>query len=158
MYKTGSSIDIHRLVPGKGIILGGIIVPCDYQATAHSDGDVVLHALTEAILGALGLGDLGEHFPDSDPKYKGIASSYFVNVALDLLKEHHFRLVNVDCMICLESPKLGAYKAEIRQNVAKLLKLEAEQVNIKAGTFEKVGPIGHHEAVLALCSVLIENS
>jgi 2-C-methyl-D-erythritol 2,4-cyclodiphosphate synthase len=158
MHKVGNSIDIHRLVKGSGIVLGGVHIPCEYKSEAHSDGDVVLHALTEAIFGALGSSDLGEHFPDNDPIYQGMDSSYFVNEALKLLKHSGYHLVNIDCSISLENPKLGKYKELIKENIAKLTSLTKKDIAIKAGTFEKVGPIGHNEAVLAWVVVLIENS
>ena len=157
MLKIGSSMDIHSLVKGRKLILGGIIVESEYGCYAHSDGDVLLHSITEAIIGALGKGDLGEHFPDGDDKYKDIDSSILLNNILGIMKKEHYVINNLDCSIILEKPKLGKYKEKIRQNVARLLSINEANVNIKAGTMEGIGEIGKNEAVMAFCSILLES-
>lgn len=157
MLKIGSSMDIHPLVKGRKLILGGIIIESEYGCYAHSDGDVLLHSITEAIIGALGKGDLGEHFPDSDDKYKDIDSSILLNNILEIMKKEHYVINNLDCSIILEKPKLGKHKEKIRQNVARLLSINEANVNIKAGTMEGIGEIGKNEAVMAFCSILLES-
>lgn len=157
MLKIGSSMDIHLLVKGRKLILGGIIIESEYGCYAHSDGDVLLHSITEAIIGALGKGDLGEHFPDSDDKYKDIDSSILLNNILGIMKKEHYVINNLDCSIILEKPKLGKHKEKIRQNVARLLSINEANVNIKAGTMEGIGEIGKNEAVMAFCSILLES-
>ncbi len=157
MLKIGSSMDIHPLVKGRKLILGGIIIEGEYGCYAHSDGDVLLHSITEAIIGALGKGDLGEHFPDSDDKYKDIDSSILLNNILGIMKKEHYVINNLDCSIILEKPKLGKHKEKIRQNVARLLSINEANVNIKAGTMEGIGEIGKNEAIMAFCSILLES-
>ncbi|MFA6935836.1 MAG: 2-C-methyl-D-erythritol 2,4-cyclodiphosphate synthase [Bacilli bacterium] len=157
MLKIGSSMDIHPLVKGRKLILGGITIESEYGCYAHSDGDVLLHSITEAIIGALGKGDLGEHFPDSDDKYKDIDSSILLNNILEIMKKEHYVINNLDCSIILEKPKLGKHKEKIRQNVARLLSINEANVNIKAGTMEGIGEIGKNEAVMAFCSILLES-
>lgn len=157
MLKIGSSMDIHPLVKGRKLILGGIIIESEYGCYAHSDGDVLLHSITEAIIGALGKGDLGEHFPDSDDKYKDIDSSILLNNILGIMKKEHYVINNLDCSIILEKPKLGKYKEKIRKNIARLLSINEANVNIKAGTMEGIGEIGKNEAVMAFCSILLES-
>ncbi|MDD4123801.1 MAG: 2-C-methyl-D-erythritol 2,4-cyclodiphosphate synthase [Bacilli bacterium] len=157
MLKIGSSMDIHPLVKGRKLILGGITIESEYGCYAHSDGDVLLHSIIEAIIGALGKGDLGEHFPDSDDKYKDIDSSILLNNILGIMKKEHYVINNLDCSIILEKPKLGKHKEKIRQNVARLLSINEANVNIKAGTMEGIGEIGKNEAVMAFCSILLES-
>ena len=157
MLKIGSSMDIHPLVKGRKLILGGIIIESEYGCYAHSDGDVLLHSITEAIIGALGKGDLGEHFPDSDNKYKDIDSSVLLNNILGIMQKEKYVINNLDCSIILEKPKLGTNKGKIRKNIAKLLSINESNVNIKAGTMEEIGEIGKNKAVMAFCSILLES-
>ena len=156
MFKVGSSMDIHKLVVKKPLILGGVKISSKYGALAHSDGDVVFHAITEAIIGALSLGDLGDHFPDDNPKYKNYDSSKFVLSAMKLLIKHKYSISNLDVSIILETPKLKSNKIKIKNNVCRLLKLNKDQVNIKAGTNEGLGDIGQSKAVLAFATILIK--
>ncbi len=156
MIKIGSSIDVHQLVAKRKLILGGIHIPSKLGAKAHSDGDVVLHAITEAIIGALAKGDLGDHFPPTDPQYKNYDSSKFVLKAMELLKKEKYRINNVDITIILQDPKLGKNKILIRDNIVKLMKLKKEQVNVKAGTAEKLGEIGKGKGVISFVTLLIE--
>ncbi len=148
---VGFGYDCHRLAKGEQLILGGIEIDSESGTVAHSDGDVVLHALCDALLGAGGLGDIGEHFPDTEPKYKGADSSFFINEVLRLLNDKGFSLINIDVTIILEKPKLGEYKQQIRENTARLCGLADERVNIKAKTSEKLGFAGRSEGVEAYC-------
>ena len=156
MIKIGSSIDVHQLVAKRKLILGGIHIPSKLGAKAHSDGDVVFHAITEAIIGALAKGDLGDHFPPTDPQYKNYDSSKFVLKAMELLKKEKYRIINIDITIILQDPKLGKNKILIRDNIVKLMKLKKEQVNVKAGTAEKLGDIGKGKGVISFVTLLIE--
>ena len=154
--RIGFASDIHRLVEGRRLILAGVIVPFELGEKAHSDGDVVYHAVAESILGALALGDLGKHFPDSDQKYKDIDSSFIVKEVVKMMKERGCAINNIDVSITLEKPKLKDYIDAMRQNLAKLLETKIENVSIKAGTNEGVGPLGRNEAVKAESIVLLK--
>jgi 2-C-methyl-D-erythritol 2,4-cyclodiphosphate synthase len=156
VIKIGSSIDVHQLVAKRKLILGGINIPSKLGAKAHSDGDVVFHAITEAIIGALAKGDLGDHFPPTDPQYKNYDSSKFVIKAMELLKKEKYQINNVDITIILQDPKLGKNKVLIRDNIVKLMKLKKDQVNVKAGTAEKLGDIGKGKGVISFVTLLIE--
>lgn len=145
--RIGFSKDIHKLVKGRNLVLGGIIIPSEFGEEAHSDGDVLLHAIGEAILGALSLGDLGTHFPDNDPHYKDIKSTLLIESIMEMVSKKHYRINNVDAFISLEAPKLKDYIPLIRTNIANLLKVKEDQVSIKAGTNEKMGPVGKGEAI-----------
>ena len=154
--RIGFASDIHRLVENRPLILGGVHVPFDKGELAHSDGDVVYHALAESILGALALGDLGTHFPDNDPQYKDIDSALLVKEVVRLMKEKNYRVGNVDISITLEQPKLKEFILEMRENVASLLKVDISQVSIKAGTNEKLDAVGMSLAVKAESIILLE--
>jgi 2-C-methyl-D-erythritol 2,4-cyclodiphosphate synthase len=156
VIKIGSSIDVHQLVTKRKLILGGINIPSKLGAKAHSDGDVVFHAITEAIIGALAKGDLGDHFPPTDPQYKNYDSSKFVIKAMELLKKEKYIINNIDITIILQEPKLGKNKVLIRDNIVKLMKLKKDQVNVKAGTAEKLGDIGKGKGVISFVTLLIE--
>lgn len=158
VIKIGSSIDIHQLVAKRKLVLGGIIVPSKVGPKAHSDGDVVYHALAEAIIGALAKGDLGEHFPNTNPKYKNYDSSRFVIEANKLMKKEGYQINNIDISIILEKPNLTKYKKLIKLNIVKLLKLKNDQVNVKAGTSEKLGEIGKGKALVAFVTLLIKKA
>jgi 2-C-methyl-D-erythritol 2,4-cyclodiphosphate synthase len=144
------------MVAGRPLILGGLTIehPCGLEG--HSDADVVLHALTDALLGAAGLGDIGDVFPDTDPQFKGRDSSYFLLDTLAQIKQKGYRLINVDLTVFAERPKLGPRKHEIRQNLARLLGLDQDAVNVKAKTGEKVGAIGRAEAIACQAIVLMD--
>jgi 2-C-methyl-D-erythritol 2,4-cyclodiphosphate synthase len=152
---VGLGHDTHRLEPGRRLVLGGVEIPHDRGPVAHSDGDVLLHALTDALLGAAGLGDIGEWFPDSDPKWQGADSREFVRAATDAVREQGWHITNVDGTIFAQRPKLSEHKHSIRESLAKLLDLRIELVNIKAKTGERVGPIGREEAIAADVVVLL---
>ena len=154
--RIGFSSDIHRLGAGRKLMLGGVDVPHWQGEIAHSDGDVVYHALAESILGALALGDLGKHFPDSDPKYKDINSAFIVKEVVKMMEDAGFAVKNIDISIYLEQPKLKPYIEKMRQNIASLLKVEVSQVSVKAGTNEGLDAIGMQMAVKAESIILLE--
>lgn len=154
-YRIGWGSDLHRLTDGDGIRLGGITIPCPWKSEAVSDGDVLLHALVDAILGACGLGDIGDHFPESKVR-RGADSTLFLRYALDLLANRGGRVVNADCVVDIERPRLGETKPLIRDNLARLLGVTADRVNVKAKTAEGLGPVGGGLAIAAQAVVLAE--
>ena len=154
--RIGFASDIHRLVEGRKLILAGVVVPAPFGESAHSDGDVVFHAVGESILGALALGDLGKHFPDTDPQYKDIDSSILIKRIVEMMKERNYVINNIDISITLERPKLKDYILKMRENLANLLETDIANVSIKAGTNEKIGPLGNAEAVKAEAIVLLK--
>ena len=154
--RIGFASDIHRLVEGRKLMLAGIHVPANFGEQAHSDGDVVFHACAEAILGALALGDLGTHFPDSDNQYKDIDSSILVKRVVAMMKDNGCQINNVDISITLEKPKLKDYIFSMRENLAGLLETDIKNVSIKAGTNEGLDALGKGEAVKAEAIVLLK--
>jgi 2-C-methyl-D-erythritol 4-phosphate cytidylyltransferase/2-C-methyl-D-erythritol 2,4-cyclodiphosphate synthase len=152
---VGFGFDVHRLAEGESLVLAGVTIPSPIGTVAHSDGDVILHALVDALLGALALGDIGEHFPDSDPQWKGASSDRFVRHAVQLVDNAGCRIVNVDCTLVLESPKILPFKAQMRANVASMCGLPIERVAMKATTSERIGYVGRKEGVHAfvICEV-----
>lgn len=155
LFRVGLGHDTHRLEPGRPLVLGGVVIPHDRGPIAHSDGDVLLHALTDALLGAVGLGDIGEWFPDNDPKWQGADSKQFVTAATQEIRKRGWHITNVDCTIFAQQPKLSAHKPIIRESLAEILDLQIDLVNIKAKTGERVGPIGREEAISADAIVLL---
>lgn len=158
MIRVGIGYDTHRLGPGRPLILGGIHIEHALGLIGHSDADVVLHAVTDALLGAAGLGDIGDAFPDTDPANKDRDSSFFISDALARLAKTGYRIVNADVNILAQEPKLGPIKQRIRENLARLLELEVAMVNVKAKTGERVGAIGRSEAIGCQAIVLITSS
>ena len=140
--RTGLGWDVHRLVSGKALILGGVTVPSEFGLEGHSDADILAHAITDAILGAAALGDIGMHFPDTDPRWKGSDSLVFLRHAKDLAEALGYRIVNVDSTIVLEQPKLKDYRQVIRERVAEAVGVEVDRVSVKFKTAEKLGPVG----------------
>ena len=155
--KIGLGYDIHRLVPGRPLRLGGVGVPSPLGLLGHSDGDVVLHALCDALLGAAALGDIGDHFPDTDPAYAGIDSARLVAATLDKLAAAGFAPANIDVTILAEQPRLGPHKQAIRHRLAGLLRLHPTCVSVKAKTNEGLDAVGRGEAIAAHVAALIEN-
>ena len=155
--RIGFASDIHELVENRKLILAGVVVPFEKGEKAHSDGDVVYHALGEAILGALALGDLGTHFPDNDDKYKDMDSSLIIKEIRRMMDEKGYKINNVDISITLERPKLKNYIFDMRNNVANLLDTSIDNVSIKAGTNEKMDELGKGNAVKAEAIVLLIN-
>ncbi|WP_300670450.1 2-C-methyl-D-erythritol 2,4-cyclodiphosphate synthase [Desulfoluna sp.] len=154
--RIGKGYDVHRLVEGRELILGGVKVPYEKGLLGHSDADVLLHAMCDALLGAAGLGDIGEHFPDSDPQFKGISSLLLLAHCVALLGRKGYEVVNVDATLLAEKPKISPYKSAMRDNIAEVLCLDLEDVNIKATTTEGLGPVGREEGMAALCVALIK--
>jgi len=147
IQRIGIGTDLHRLEPGGGLRLGGVTIPFDRQATGHSDGDVVLHAVVDAICGAAGLPDIGEHFPDTDPQYKNADSGTLLRTVVEEMAEMGYAVMNVDVVVHAERPKLSPHKEAIRQSVAGLVGLPVERISIKAKTNEGTDAIGRGEAV-----------
>ena len=153
--RIGSGIDIHAFGPGNFVMLGGIQVPHSHGVLAHSDGDVVLHALCDALLGAAGLGDIGQHFRDTDPQWKGADSKSFVRSVMNMLLIRKLRVGNADITVLAEAPKVGPVRDQIRRQVAELLEVPEEQVNVKATTTERLGFLGRGEGIAAQAVVLL---
>lgn len=156
--RTGSAYDVHRLEKGDGLLLGGVKIPCEYKTVAHSDGDVLLHALSEAILGALAIGDLGTFFPPEDEKTAGMDSKKILGLALSKAKELGFEVYNVDLSLILERPKVKAYIPTIRENLAKCLGMDVKDISVKAGTNEGLDSLGQGEGVGCFCTLLLVSS
>ena len=156
-YRTGLGWDNHRIVAERPLILGGVTIPSAFGLEGHSDADVLTHAITDAILGAAALGDIGMHFPDSDPRWKGADSLQFLKHALDLAREAGFELVNVDSTVILERPKLKDYRGAIRETLATTLGLAVDRVSVKFKTAEKVGPVGEGKSAEAQAVVTLRH-
>jgi len=154
--RIGSGFDVHAFGPGDSIVLGGVRIPHTRGVIAHSDGDVVLHALCDAMLGAAGLGDIGMHFPDSDPVWKGADSRRFVESVLQMLTVRKWKVGNVDITLLAQTPKVSPYRLEIRRALAQMLGVTENQVNIKATTTEHLGFVGRSEGLAAQAVVLLE--
>jgi 2-C-methyl-D-erythritol 2,4-cyclodiphosphate synthase len=155
-FRVGIGHDTHRLEPGEGLRLGGIDIAHDRRAIGHSDADVLLHAVTDALLGAAALGDIGEMFPDTDETNRGRDSAEMLAIAHSRVREAGYRVVNIDCIVFAERPKLAPHKENIQKRVAQLLEIDAANVGLKAKTGEHVGPVGKEEAIMAECVVLLE--
>ncbi len=158
MIRIGFSKDVHPLVEGEPFILGGILIDHHKGTVGHSDGDCLLHAVAEAILGACALGDLGKFFPDTEEKYKGYDSKLILKEVFDYIYNKGYEVINVDCMISLEKPKLQPYIKEMRQTIADLLKCSRKQISVKATTFEGLGFVGGEEGVICEAVVLLEGT
>ncbi len=155
-YRSGLGWDIHRLAAGRPLILGGVRVSSEVGLEGHSDADVLAHAVTDAILGAAAAGDIGMHFPDSDPLWRGADSMTFLRHAMALIADKGFRLVNVDSTVILERPKLKDYRQAIREKLAATLGLSVDQVSVKFKTAEKTGPVGEGHAAEAQAIATLE--
>lgn len=153
--RVGHGHDTHRLAAGRKLILGGVVVDSDRGLVGHSDADVLLHAIIDALLGALGLGDIGQWFPDTDPAWAGADSAELLKTTMEEVHTRGWSLVNVDCTVFAERPKLAPHKPQMRGRLAELLDTEIEAVNVKAKTGEAVGPIGREEAIAADAVVLL---
>lgn len=155
-FRIGLGHDTHRLGPGDRLMLGGIAIPHDRAALGHSDADVLLHAITDALLGAASLGDIGEMFPDTDPANRGRDSAEMLRAAVDRVRDAGWRLVNLDCVIFAQRPKILPHRPAIRRRIADILGVDEQAVWLKAKTGEHVGPIGEELAIAAECVVLVE--
>jgi 2-C-methyl-D-erythritol 2,4-cyclodiphosphate synthase len=155
-FRIGQGYDVHAFSSGDHVMLGGERIAHTQGVLAHSDGDVLLHALCDALLGAAGLGDIGMHFPDNDPRWRGADSRTFIRHARALLRERGYRVVNADATVIADAPKLGPYREAMRANIALDLETDIERVNVKATTSEGVGFIGRREGLACTACVLIE--
>jgi 2-C-methyl-D-erythritol 2,4-cyclodiphosphate synthase len=156
--RIGQGFDVHAFGEGDHVMLGGVRIPYGRGVVAHSDGDVVIHALCDAVLGALGEGDIGRHFPDSDPRYRGADSRVFLRTVAEMMRSAGFKLVNADLTVLAEAPRIAAHRGAIAANLAADLGVEARFINIKATTTERLGFIGRGEGLAALASVLLEHA
>jgi 2-C-methyl-D-erythritol 2,4-cyclodiphosphate synthase len=156
--RIGEGWDTHALVEGRPLMLGGVQIPFEKGLLGHSDADVLLHAITDALLGAAGLGDIGQHFPDTDATYKGADSAKLLRTAYDHVKQLGWHLGNVDCTVVAQAPKLAPHRSDIRSSIAKALGVAESQVNVKAKTAEKMGPVGEGLSMEARAVVLIHKS
>lgn len=157
-FRIGHGFDLHRLEPGRRLIVGGVDFQHDHGCVAHSDGDVVYHALTDAILGALGMEDIGQLFPDTDPEWKDTDSTIFVSAAVLKMKQAGYQVGNVDITVILQRPKLSPHKSQIRQNIARLTGVGLDRVNIKGKTHEKVDAIGQGHAIACHVVALLQKT
>lgn len=154
-FRIGSGVDFHQLAEGRELWLGGIKIPHYKGAVGHSDADVLLHAICDAMLGALALGDIGKHFPDSDDAYKGIDSKILLAKTSAIIKEKGYKVVNLDTTLCLELPKIMPYTAQMRSIIAEILGVTEADISIKATTTEKMGFAGREEGLFAYATVLL---
>lgn len=156
MYRIGQGIDFHQLAEGRELWLGGVLIPHTKGAVGHSDADVLLHAICDAMLGALALGDIGKHFPDTDMKYKGIDSKILLKHVYELITSKGYKLVNIDSTLLLQAPKIKPYIEQMQQAIANIVGLTLDDVSIKATTTEHLSFIGREEGVVATANVLLQ--
>jgi 2-C-methyl-D-erythritol 2,4-cyclodiphosphate synthase len=157
-FRIGQGWDVHRIVAGRPMILGGVVIPSEFGLEGHSDADILSHAITDALLGALALGDIGMHFPDTDPRWKDGDSLMFLRHARELVAAQGYRIANVDSTVILERPKLKDYRAAIREKLARTLRLAPEQVSVKFKTAERLGPVGEGLSAEAQAVVLLSRA
>ena len=157
-YRTGLGWDVHRTGPNRSLIIGGIKIAAEFGLEGHSDADILLHAITDALLGAAALGDIGMHFPDSDPEWKGADSVRFLEQALELVRGQGYQLINVDSTVILERPKLKDFRLPIREKLAGILGIELDRVSLKFKTAEKVGPVGEGRSAEAQAIVTLSRT
>ena len=154
--RIGQSKDIHRLVEGRDLIIGGVKIPYEKGLLGHSDADVLLHAIIESLIGAMGLKDIGTHFPDTDPKYKGISSLLLLDETYKMLEENSYKIVNIDSLINIEKPKMAPHIDQMRANIAEHLHCDVSQINVKATRGEGLGFVGRGEGAIAYAVCLID--
>ncbi len=154
-YRIGSGVDFHQLVHGRELWIGGIKIPHHKGAVGHSDADVLLHAICDALLGALALGDIGKHFPNNDDNYKNIDSKILLSKTYELIKARSYRVVNVDSTLCLEEPKIISFVPQMQSVIASILEVTSEDVSVKATTTETMGFAGREEGLFASATVLL---
>ncbi|AGT30545.1 2-C-methyl-D-erythritol 2,4-cyclodiphosphate synthase [Geobacillus genomosp. 3] len=158
MFRIGQGFDVHQLVEGRPLIIGGVHIPYEKGLLGHSDADVLLHAVADACLGAIGAGDIGRHFPDTDPRYKDADSTELLAHVWTLVRQEGYALVNADCIIIAQKPKMAPHIEEMKAVIARLLEAERSQVNVKATTTEKLGFTGREEGIAAQVVVLLQKS
>ena len=156
--RIGQGFDVHKFAEGRPLIIGGIAIPHEKGLTGHSDADVLLHTITDAALGAIGEGDIGRHFPDTDAAYKDADSAVLLEKIWELVKEKGYRLGNIDCTIIAQKPKMSPYIEQIRARVAELLEADVSQVNVKATTTEQLGFTGREEGIASMATILLVKS
>jgi len=154
--RIGQSTDIHPLVEGRPLILGGVLIESPLGCLGHSDADALTHAIAETILGALALGDLGKHFPDTDPRYKGISSLLILKEVVAKMKAMNYTIGNIDALVLLEKPKMAPYIPAMKEKLCEILEIQADQLNLKATRGEKLGFVGHSEGLVAQAVCLLE--
>jgi 2-C-methyl-D-erythritol 2,4-cyclodiphosphate synthase len=154
-FRTGLGFDVHAFVEGRKLIIGGIEIPFDKGLEGHSDADVLLHAICDAMLGALALGDIGIHFPNTDLKWKNADSAFLLKHVNELINSKGYELGNLDCVLAMQNPKISPYVEQIRNRISELLNADAEQISIKATTTEKLGFVGRTEGVVSFATVLL---
>jgi 2-C-methyl-D-erythritol 2,4-cyclodiphosphate synthase len=157
-FRIGFGIDFHQLVEDRDLWIGGIQIPHHKGAMGHSDADVLLHAICDAMLGALALGDIGLHFPDTDPTFKGIDSKLLLQRTYQLITAKGYRVVNIDSSLCLEAPKIKPYVKQMEQTIANIVGVQPEDVSVKATTSERMGFVGREEGLVAYANVLLQKS
>jgi 2-C-methyl-D-erythritol 2,4-cyclodiphosphate synthase len=157
-WRVGQGWDVHALVPGRDLIMGGVTIPFSKGLLGHSDADVLLHALIDALLGAMGKGDIGEHFPDTDPQWKNADSKKLLSTVAQSLRQEGWQVVNVDSTVVAQAPRLASHLPLMRETVAGLLGTDPQRVNIKAKTAEKMGPVGQGQSIEAQAVVLIRST
>ena len=155
MFRVGQGFDVHEFAEGRPLIIGGIEVPSDKGLLGHSDADVLLHTVTDAALGAIGEGDIGHHFPDTDPEWEGADSAKLLSFIWDKVEAKGYTLGNVDCTIMAQAPKMAPYIEQMRNRIAELLNAEPSQVNVKATTTEKLGFVGRKEGIASMATILL---
>jgi len=153
--RVGIGYDIHKLVEGRPLVLGGVTIPFDQGLEGHSDADVLCHAICDALLGAAGEGDIGLHFPDTDPRYKDIDSIYLLSQVYKIIRDKGFSVINIDATVLAESPKLQSFREAMQQNIAEAVATASSRVNVKATTMEGLGSVGKKEGIAAICTALI---
>jgi len=156
MFRIGQGFDVHQLTEGRPLIIGGITIPYEKGLLGHSDADVLLHTVTDAVLGAIGEGDIGRHFPDTDPEFKDVDSAKLLEHVWSLVESRGYELVNADCTIIAQKPKMAPYIEQMKNRIAELLKSTPEQVNVKATTTEKLGFTGRGEGIASQAVVLLK--
>lgn len=154
-FRTGQGIDFHRLEPGRKLWIGGILIQHDRGCVAHSDGDVLLHAICDALLGAAGLNDIGHQFPDNNPQYSGIDSKILLEKTVSLIRKEGYEIVNIDSTVCLEKPRIAPYIPEIKKIIAGITGINTGDISVKATTTEKMGFTGREEGIFAIAAVLL---
>lgn len=156
--RIGFGYDVHQLVKNRKLIIGGVQIPHETGLLGHSDADVLVHAIMDSILGAMALGDIGHHFPDTDEKYKDVSSLYLLSCVKEIMKENKYEIGNIDSTIAAEKPKLAAFIAEMRKNISKVLETSIENIGIKATTTEKLGFVGEEKGISSYSVCLLEKT
>jgi len=155
-YRVGSGVDFHKLAEGRELWIGGVKIPHHKGAIGHSDADVLLHAICDALLGAASLGDIGDHFPDTDSAYKNIDSKILLRKTIDLIKKRGYSIVNIDTTLCLQAPKIKPYTGQMQKAIAAIAEITEKDISIKATTTEQLGFVGREEGLMAYATVLLK--